>query len=84
MKTSVNCQTTYADISPILYEKCASCHRDGGGAPFSVLDYDEMYSYLGAIYHEVSENSMPPWAPDTNYLHFNGTCRWSLFYLPVR
>ena len=29
-----------------------------------------MYSYLGAIYHEVPENSMPPWAPDTNYLHF--------------
>ncbi len=70
IKSSVNCQTTYADIVPILYEKCASCHRDGGGAPFSVLDYDEVYSNLGAIYHEVSENSMPPWASDTNYLHF--------------
>jgi len=70
INSRLSCQTTYADIAPILYEKCASCHRDGGGAPFSVLDYDEVYSYLGAIYHEVSENSMPPWAPDTNYLHF--------------
>ena len=46
--SSVNCQTTYADIAPILYEKCASCHRDGGGAPFSVLDYDEVLFLLGS------------------------------------
>ena len=64
------CQNTYADIIPILHEKCAPCHRDGGGAPFSVLNFDEVYSNLPAIYHEVSEGSMPPWAADTSYVHF--------------
>ena len=63
-------QNTYADIIPILHKKCAPCHRDGGGAPFSVLNFDEVYSNLAAIYHEVSEGSMPPWAADTSYVHF--------------
>ena len=63
-------QTTYTDIAPILFEKCAQCHRDGGGAPFSVLDYDETFLFRNSIYHEVSEGYMPPWAPDTSYMHF--------------
>ena len=63
-------QTTYTDIAPILFEKCAQCHRDGGGAPFSVLEYDETFIYRSSIYHEVSEGYMPPWAPDTSYMHF--------------
>ena len=63
-------QTTYTDIAPILFEKCAQCHRDGGGAPFSVLEYDETFIYRSSIYHEVSEGYMPPWAPDTSYIHF--------------
>ena len=54
-------QTTYIDIAPILFEKCAQCHRDGGGAPFSVLEYDQAYLYRNSIYHEVSEGYMPPW-----------------------
>ena len=53
-----------------MHEKCATCHRDGGGAPFSVLNFDEVYSNLAEIYHEVSEGSMPTWAADTSYVHF--------------
>lgn len=63
-------QNTYSDIAPILFEKCAQCHRDGGGAPFSVLNYEETYFYRNSIYHQVSEGYMPPWAPDTSYMHF--------------
>ena len=47
-------QNTYSDIAPILFEKCAQCHRDGGGAPFSVLNYEETYFYRNSIYHQVS------------------------------
>ena len=42
-------QTTYTDIAPILFEKCAQCHRDGGGAPFSILEYDQAYLYRNSI-----------------------------------
>lgn len=70
ISTNTICQNTYADIIPILHEKCATCHRDGGGAPFSVLNFDEVYSNLAEIYHEVSEGSMPTWAADTSYVHF--------------
>ena len=28
------------------------------------------FIYRSSIYHEVSEGYMPPWAPDTSYMHF--------------
>ena len=28
------------------------------------------HTYRNSIYHEVSEEYMPPWAPDTSYMHF--------------
>ena len=29
------------DIAPILYENCATCHRPGEVAPFSLLTYQD-------------------------------------------
>jgi hypothetical protein len=67
-----NAQSTYNDIKSALIENCAACHREGGGAPFSVLNYAETSTWKSAIKHELQEGSMPPWAPDTNYMHFVG------------
>jgi hypothetical protein len=34
-----NADPTFAeDVAPILYKNCASCHRTGGLAPFSVVE----------------------------------------------
>jgi mono/diheme cytochrome c family protein len=30
------------DIAPIIYGKCASCHRPGEAAPFSLLTYADV------------------------------------------
>ena len=36
-------EITFAeDVAPIVFAKCASCHRPGEAAPFSLLSYDEV------------------------------------------
>ncbi|MCB0402799.1 MAG: T9SS type A sorting domain-containing protein [Flavobacteriales bacterium] len=64
-------QTTYNDIAPALYNNCTSCHRPGGGAPFSMLSYNDISPWTTAIQTVLNNGDMPPWAADTSYLHFS-------------
>src|SRR5436853_558340 len=48
------------EISRLLNSRCASCHRQGGGA-FSLLTYQEARPWAAAIKEEVLERRMPPW-----------------------
>jgi hypothetical protein len=49
------------EISRIVHKRCASCHRDGGAAPMSLLTYEEARPWAKAIKEEVLERRMPPW-----------------------
>lgn len=55
------------DIAPILYNKCATCHRSGGIAPFELKTYADAQSHAGTIATEVQNRTMPPWPPDPSY-----------------
>jgi mono/diheme cytochrome c family protein len=48
------------EISRIVYERCASCHHDGGRA-FSLMTYEAARPWAVAIKEEVLERRMPPW-----------------------
>jgi len=48
------------EISRIVYKRCASCHRPGGGA-MSLMTYDEARPWAKAIRDEVIARRMPPW-----------------------
>jgi hypothetical protein len=48
------------EISRIVYERCASCHHDGGRA-FSLMTYADARPWAVAIKEEVFERRMPPW-----------------------
>ena len=63
-------QTTYNHIAPVLYENCTSCHRAGGGAPFSMLSYAEILPWVDGMKHALEDGDMPPWGADTSYMHF--------------
>ncbi len=63
-------QSTYSDIAPILYKNCTSCHRPGGGAPFSMLSYKKISPWTTSMIHMLVYNEMPPWGADTSYMHF--------------
>jgi hypothetical protein len=64
-------EPTYAeDVAPILFKNCAACHRDGGMAPFSVLDYDSTVAHADEMRAAVAEGQMPPWHADAPRGHF--------------
>ena len=51
------------DVAPILYSRCASCHREGGDGPFSLLTYDEVRGRARTIGQVTRARYMPPWKP---------------------
>ena len=52
---------TFSDVAPVLYKNCTSCHRTGGLAPFSLIEYDSASPYLAEMKEAVAQNKMPPW-----------------------
>ena len=58
------------DVAPILYDRCTSCHHNGGIAPFSLITYSEAVANASGIASDVSGRVMPPWPPNPQYSHF--------------
>jgi len=48
------------EVSRIVYERCASCHRPGGTA-FSLMTYQDARPHAAAINDAVLSRRMPPW-----------------------
>src|SRR5271169_3976319 len=63
------------DIAPIIYEHCASCHRPGEAAPFSLLTFDDVRRRGSQIVKAVEAHYMPPWLPEAGYGEFAGANR---------
>ena len=55
------------DISPIIYNKCTSCHRSGESGPMNFTSYEEVASLGEMIEYVTQNNYMPPWPPDPDY-----------------
>jgi mono/diheme cytochrome c family protein len=53
--------TFASDIAPIVYGHCATCHRPGQAAPFSLLSYDDVKRRATLIVNATSRRYMPPW-----------------------
>src|SRR5215471_6111034 len=49
------------DIAPILYENCATCHRPGQVAPFSLLTYQDAAKRAKLLAAVTESRYMPPW-----------------------
>jgi mono/diheme cytochrome c family protein len=55
-------EPTFAeDVAPIFYKNCVSCHRQGGMAPFTLLDYDTAKANVDEMRTAVEKGIMPPW-----------------------
>ena len=55
-----NAITWNREISRIIYQRCASCHREGGTA-FSLMKYTDVQPRAVAIKQAVLSRTMPPW-----------------------
>ena len=53
--------TYSADVAPILYKNCASCHRPNDIAPMPLLTYEQTRPWAKSIREKVSLGLMPPW-----------------------
>lgn len=60
------------EVAPILRNACASCHRAGGIAPFSLESAQTAKSRAPAIAAQVEARRMPPWPPGPSSLQFVG------------
>jgi hypothetical protein len=48
-------------IEPLVQDKCQTCHREGGIAPFPLVTYEDVKA-MGAIAKDkVANRQMPPW-----------------------
>src|SRR5258708_9352012 len=69
-------EITYSkDVAPILFNKCAGCHRAGEIAPMSLLNYGETRPWAKSIRQAVMAKVMPPWFADPNVGHYKNDAR---------
>jgi len=57
-------------IAPIVFSKCANCHRDGQAAPFSLLNYSQVKKRAKQIAEATGDHVMPPWHADRGVIEY--------------
>jgi tetratricopeptide (TPR) repeat protein/mono/diheme cytochrome c family protein len=65
------------DIAPIVFRSCATCHRPGEAAPFSLLSYKDAKSHSRQIAAITQSRIMPPWLPEEGPYKFADEMRLS-------
>lgn len=59
------------DVAPIVFNECASCHRPGEAAPFSLTSYAEVRPMGRHLAEVVAARAMPPWKAAGDYTFLN-------------
>ena len=54
------------DVAPILQRSCERCHRPHGGAPMSLISYQDVRPWARSIKQRTLAREMPPWFVDKN------------------
>lgn len=62
-------------IAPIIMGNCVPCHRENGGAPFTLTSYEKVRKKAKTIAKVTALRYMPPWPADPSYSHFIGEKR---------
>lgn len=70
--------TYYRDVLPIVYERCAPCHRTGGVAALDLDSYDVASSFASVMADQTQARTMPPFPPDPECAEYREHERRSL------
>ena len=66
-------EVTFSEhISPIIYNNCTVCHREGEIGPFPLTNYEECADEAESILDVTEQGLMPPWPPDRHFSRFVG------------
>jgi len=52
---------TFNDVAPVVYAKCAGCHRPGEAGPFPLTSYQEVAKRGKLVAAVTAKRYMPPW-----------------------
>ena len=63
--------TYHKDVAPLVREKCATCHVEGGIAPFTLNSYAELFEMRTAVKAAVNQRIMPPWLASQDCTEYN-------------
>ncbi len=67
-KRAAHAKISYSkEIAPLLVDKCVTCHRDGGIAPWQMSSYEIVKGFAPMIREVVRTQRMPPWHADPHY-----------------
>src|SRR5258708_6714894 len=58
------------DIAPIIFDRCAYCHRPSQAAPFALLSYADVKKRAKQIAEVTARRYMPPWLLEPGYGEF--------------
>jgi hypothetical protein len=76
LQPSSSAPTFTKHVAPIIFARCADCHRPGEAAPMSLLTYQDARPWSRAIKQQVVTRQMPPWHADpSNSLRFRNDLR---------
>ncbi len=59
-------------VAPLVFDRCASCHRPEGPAPFSLLSYQAVRQRATQIAVVTRSRFMPPWKAEAGHAEFIG------------
>lgn len=77
-------KVTYSEhIAPLIYQKCAPCHRPNGAAPFPLLTYDDAKRKAKTIASVTKSRYMPPWPADHDAVAFLGEKRLTRYEIDL-
>lgn len=54
-------------VAPILRNRCATCHKQGGIAPWAMLNYESVRGWAPMMREVLLTKRMPPWDADPAY-----------------
>lgn len=57
-------------IAPVVFSKCAGCHREGMAAPFTLLNYEQVKKRAKQIVEVTGDRVMPPWHADRGVIEY--------------
>ncbi len=62
-------------IAPIVFNDCATCHRPGEAAPFTLMSYDDVKKRGKLIASVTRSRLMPPWKAEPGDVEFKNERR---------
>lgn len=63
VKNSEDCPSpapTYADVAPLLDERCNTCHADSSTGPWPLTSYQNVVDWWDLVRRDTLDCSMPP------------------------